>query len=102
VWPVATPELSMLATSGALLVQVNVIPLKVFLLESWAVAVNVSWALMPRKLVVGLMTIPASEPVEEPPHPKSSATSASNEHKRCGLRRKKKRVRIRAFNSWPT
>ena len=101
-WPVATPALSMLATSGALLVQVKVIPLRDFPLESWAVAVNVSWALMPRKLVVGLMMITASEPVEELPHPKSSAASASNEHQRCALRRElgsvaEKRVRIRAI-----
>jgi hypothetical protein len=91
----------MLAMSGALLVQVNVTPLRDFPLESWAVAVNVSWALMPRKLVVGLMTITASVPVEEPPHPTSSATSASIEHKRCAAKRElgsvaEKRVRIRA------
>ena len=77
----------MLAVSGALLVQVNVVPEIVLPLESWAVAVYTCWALTATKLLAGLIAIAASVPVDEPPHPDNNAATASNEHNRCMLKR---------------
>jgi hypothetical protein len=74
----------MLAMSGALLAQVNVTPERLFPLASLAVAVNVSWALVARKLVAGLMIIALTAPGEElPPHPDSSAAIASKQNNRA-------------------
>jgi hypothetical protein len=67
--------------SGALLSQVNVAPLIAFPLESFAVAVNDSCALMAMKAFEGVMMIELTAPVEELPHPSCNTAIAGNNHK---------------------
>jgi hypothetical protein len=80
-WAVTTPVLSTLAISGALLSQVNVAPLIAFPLESFAVAVNDSCALMAMKAFAGVMMIVLTAPVDELPQPSSNTAIAGNNHK---------------------
>jgi hypothetical protein len=87
--PVATPLLSMLAMSGALLSHVNVSPVIARPLESAPAAVNGCWAPIAMELVLGVTVMALSAPgAEEPPQLGSSAAPASNKNNRveCALK----------------
>jgi hypothetical protein len=84
VCPVAMPELSMLAMSAELLVQVKVRPLMAFPLESLAVAVNVCWPPMPTEASPGVTEMVAMVWVDEepPPQPGSRPSASSKQNKK--------------------